>query len=262
LFVDANEIYLNNQGSIRADTTGGGGDIILRSPLILLRNGSNITTNAKGSNIPGGNIAIDTRFLVAGKSEDSNISANSEDFRGGNVSINAYSIFGIQPRLQPTPSSDITATGATDALSGTLDVTTAGIDPAAGLVELPTDFTDLSRLIATGCPANEGNSFVITGRGGLPPTPEQELDNDAEWQDRRRLTVGQHTPQMPTAETPTTRTPNRSAELTAKPKSYTPIIEATGWQRTPTGEIILVASTPDPTVQHPLKEPVNCKSRQ
>ncbi|BAY44497.1 filamentous hemagglutinin outer membrane protein [Scytonema sp. HK-05] len=254
LFVNANQIYLDNQGRIRADTTGGGGDIILRSPLILLRNGSNITTNAKGSNIPGGNIAIDTRFLVAGKSEDSNISANSEDFRGGNVSINAYSIFGIQPSPQPTPSSDITATGATDTLSGTLDVTTAGIDPAAGLVELPTDFTDLSRLIATRCPANEGNSFVITGRGGLPPTPEQELDDDAEWQDRRRLTVGQYTPQLPTPQTPTTNIPN--------PKSYTPIIEATGWQRTPTGEIILVATTPDPTVQHPLKQPVNCIGRQ
>jgi filamentous hemagglutinin family protein len=258
LFVDANRIFLNNAGSIRADTSGGGGNINLRSPLIVLRNGSNITTNATGSNIPGGNIGIDTRFLVAGKNEDSNISANSEDFRGGNVSINAYSIFGIQPRLQLTPSSDITATGATDALSGTLDVTTAGIDPAAGLVELPTDFTDLSRLIATGCPANEGNSFVITGRGGLPPTPEQELDDDAEWQDRRRLTVGQHTPhptpqtvrQRRKAEAPITHTPNS--------KSYTPIIEATGWQITSTGEVILVATTSEPTVQHLLKEPVNC----
>uniref|UniRef100_UPI00096351FF beta strand repeat-containing protein n=1 Tax=Scytonema sp. HK-05 TaxID=1137095 RepID=UPI00096351FF len=255
LFVDANQIYLNNTGSIRADTNGGGGgNINLRSPLILLRNGSNITTNATGSNIPGGNIGIDTRFLVAGKSEDSNISANSEDFRGGNVSINAYSIFGIQPRLQPTPSSDITATGATDALSGTLDVTTAGIDPAAGLVELPTDFADLSRLIATGCPANQGNSFVITGRGGLPPTPEQELDDDAEWQDRRRLTVPQQNEKLPTPHTPTTHTPN--------PKSHTPIIEATGWQITPTGVVILVATTPEPTVQHPLKEPVTCQRRQ
>ncbi|BAZ26213.1 filamentous hemagglutinin outer membrane protein [Kalymmatonema gypsitolerans NIES-4073] len=263
LVVDANQIYLNNTGSIRADTNGGGGNINLRSRLILLRNGSNITTNATGNNIPGGNIGIDTRFLVAGKSEDSNISANSQDFRGGNVSINAYSIFGIQPRSQLTPLSDITATGATSALSGTLNVTTAGIDPAGGLVELQTEFVDRSQLIATGCAANEGNSFVITGRGGLPPTPEQELDDDAEWQDRRRLTVGQHAPQLPRpqtvrqrrkAEAPTTHTPN--------PKSYTPIIEATGWQITPTGEIILVATTPDPTVQHPLNLPVNCQGRQ
>ncbi|MEI2577789.1 two-partner secretion domain-containing protein [Scytonema sp. PRP1] len=175
LFVDANQIYLNNAGSIRADTTGGGGNINLRSPLILLRNGSKITTNAKGSNIPGGNIEIDTQFLVAIPQENSDISANSEDFRGGNVSINAYSIFGIQPRLQPTPSSDITATGATDALIGIISVTTAGIDPAAGLVELPIEFVDTSRLIASSCIARRNQkqqgSFIITGSGGLPFRP-------------------------------------------------------------------------------------------
>ena len=261
LFVDANRIFLDNQGRIRADTSGGGGNINLRSRLILLRNGSNITTDAIGSNIPGGNIGIDTRFLVAGKSEDSNISANSVDFRGGNVSINAYSIFGIQPRFQATPSSDITATGATSALSGTLNVTTAGIDPAAGLVELPTEFVDPSRLIAAGCPANEGNSFIITGRGGLPPTPEQELDDDAEWEDRRRLTVRKHSPQQLTPHSRNIDTPNRSAQLTAFPKSYTPIIEATGWQKTSSGEIILVATTPELGVQHPLNLAVNCQGR-
>jgi filamentous hemagglutinin family protein len=262
LFVDANRIFLNNQGRIRADTSGGGGNINLLAPLILLRNGSNITTNATGNNIPGGNIEIDSRFIVAGKSEDSNISANSVDFRGGNVSINAYSMFGIQPRFQPTSLSDITATGANFALNGTINVTTAGIDPTSGLVELPTEFVDPSRLIATGCPANEGNSFIITGRGGLPPTPEQELDDDAEWQDRRRLTVGKLSPQQPTPHTVRQR---RKAEArsthTQDPKSYTPIIEATGWQRTPSGEIILVATTPDPTVQHPLKEAVTCIGR-
>jgi large exoprotein involved in heme utilization and adhesion len=65
LAVEANQIYLDNQGRIRADTTGGGGNINLRSPLILLRNGSRISTNATGDNIPGGNIDIDTDNLVA-----------------------------------------------------------------------------------------------------------------------------------------------------------------------------------------------------
>jgi large exoprotein involved in heme utilization and adhesion len=159
LFVDADRIFLNNGGRIRADTTGGGGNINLRSPFILLRNGSNITTNARGENIPGGNISIDTRFLIAVLNEDSNISANSRDFRGGNVRINAVSIFGIRPSPVSTPLSDITATGATSALPGTLDVTTAGLDPTSGLVALPTDLVDASGLIAQGCPADRGNSF-------------------------------------------------------------------------------------------------------
>jgi filamentous hemagglutinin family protein len=257
LFVDANRIFLNNQGRIRADTSGGGGNINLRSRLILLRNGSNITTNAIDPNIPGGNIGIDTRFLVAGKSEDSNISANSQDFRGGNVSINAYSIFGIQPRLTPTRSSDITATGATDALSGTLDVTIAGIDPAAGLVELLTYFVDRSQLIATGCAANEGNSFVITGRGGLPPTPEQELDDDAEWQDRRRLTVA-HPPQNSYSQNPLPASASRSRSQLSSPPVLVP---ATGWRISPTGEVTLVADTSEPTLQYPSKQLRICKGR-
>lgn len=257
LFVDADRIFLNNTGSIRADTSGGGGNINLRSPLILLRNGSNITTNATGSNIPGGNIAIDTRFLVAGKSEDSNISANSEDFRGGNVSINAFSLFGIQPRPQPTPSSDITATGATDALSGTIDITTAGIDPTSGLVELLINVVDLSDLIAQGCPANEGNSFVITGRGGLPPTPEQQLDDDADWQDRRRLTVAPSS-QNSSSENPLPATASRS-----RSQQSSPIVlqKATGWRISPTGDVMLVADTPEPTQQYPLNQLRMCKGR-
>jgi filamentous hemagglutinin family protein len=253
LFVDANQIYLDNQGRIRADTTGGGGNITLRSPLILLRHGSNISTNATGSNILGGNIGIDTRFLVAIPSENSDISANSEDFRGGNVSINAYSLFGIEPRLRPTPSSDITATGATLALAGTINVNTVIIDPTSGLVPLPTDVVDASRLIATGCAATQGNSFVVTGRGGLPPNPEQQLDDDAEWLDRRQLVVAQHT-QQPTDNSPTPHT--------LKPTAHTRLIEATGWQITPTGKVILVATTPDPTVQHPLHPPVACRLRE
>ncbi|MEP0872901.1 filamentous hemagglutinin N-terminal domain-containing protein [Trichocoleus desertorum AS-A10] len=275
LVVDANRIFLNNGGRIRADTAGGGGNINVRSPLIILRNGSNITTDATGRSIPGGNIAIDTRFIVAVPNEDSNISANSEDFRGGNVSINAVSLYGIQPSLTSTPLSDITATGATSTLSGTLDVTTAEIDPAAGLVALPTELVDSSRLIARGCAANQGNSFVITGRGGLPPTPEQQLDDDAGWRDRRRSAV---TPQQ----TDSGRDPNSNQRLGVENKKTrrqreflnstsniqgaeipSPIppsmTEATAWQVTPAGEILLTANTPGPTGQDAVNYPTVCR---
>ncbi|MHC5722199.1 MAG: hypothetical protein ACYTX0_61845, partial [Nostoc sp.] len=91
-----------------ADTTGGGGNISLRTPLLLLRNGSAITTNATGENIPGGNIDIDAKngFIIAVPQENSDISANSLDFRGGNVTINAQAIFGTQFRAFPTSASD------------------------------------------------------------------------------------------------------------------------------------------------------------
>ncbi|BAY47396.1 filamentous hemagglutinin family outer membrane protein [Scytonema sp. HK-05] len=256
LRVEANVIFLDNQAGITAATASGeGGNIDLNVRDVLLqRNNSPITASAAGTG-NGGNIRINTSSLVAVDNENSDIRANSVNARGGNVTINADGIFGIQFRPQDTPSSDITATGASSAQSGTVQLNIEQLDPSSGLVELPTTVVDVSRLIVTGCPANEGNSFVITGRGGLPPTPEQELDDNAEWQDRRRLVVAQQTPQQPTAaHTPTTHTPN--------PKSHTPIIEATGWQITSAGEVILVATTPDPTVQHPLKEPVNCIGKQ
>jgi large exoprotein involved in heme utilization and adhesion len=52
---------------------------------LVLRRGGNITTNAQGSNIPGGNITIDTDNLVAVPKENSDISANSEESFGGRV---------------------------------------------------------------------------------------------------------------------------------------------------------------------------------
>ncbi len=254
LFVDANQIYLNNGGRIRADTSGGGGDINLRSPLILLRNGSSITTNATGSNIPGGNITIDTDNLVAVPNENSDISANSRNFRGGNVTIRASGIFGIELREQLTPLSDITATGASSEFNGTIDLITPGIDPARGLAELPTGVVDASDAIAQGCPANEGNSFVVTGRGGLPPNPEQQLDDDAEWLDRRRLTVDQQT-------NPGTEGSQQHSEGrldTPHSAHHPPLIEATGWEMAPTGQVILTASVPNVTASNRWGQPVNC----
>jgi filamentous hemagglutinin family protein len=262
MFVEADRIFLDNGGRIRADTSGGGGDITLRSPLILLRNGSNITTNARGENIPGGNINIDTEFLVAVPNEDSNISANSQNFRGGNVRIEAIALYGIQPSFTSTPLSDITATGATSALPGTIDVTTGVIDPTSGLVALPTDLVDASGLIAQSCPADVGNSFVVTGRGGLPPTPAQELDDAAEWQDRSIITVAQ----QPNREGARNLTSETSAEASqprvgSQATTATSTVEATGWQRTATGEVILVVDTSDPTTQNSLHQSAVCNGR-
>ncbi|WP_017301782.1 filamentous hemagglutinin N-terminal domain-containing protein [Nodosilinea nodulosa] len=252
LFAEANRIFLDQQGSIRADTTGGGGNVNLRSPLIVLRNGSNITTNATGSDIPGGNVAIDTQFLVAVPGENSDISANSEDFRGGNVSINAFEIFGIQPRPSLTPLSDITATGATSSLSGAIAVTTAGVDFTSGLVALPTDLIDPSRLIAQGCPASQGNSFVVTGRGGLPPNPEQQLDDDADWQDRRRLVAR-------SASLPEPNLSPVNVSMSHGRPSTPPLIEATALQIAPNGAVRLVAPDAATAAHGPLSLSVACQ---
>ncbi|MGH8002057.1 MAG: filamentous hemagglutinin N-terminal domain-containing protein, partial [Brasilonema sp.] len=171
--VDANSINLN-RGTLSSDTVGAEGNITLgATDLVLLRRGSSITTNAKGANVIGGNININTNILAG--FENSDITANSDDFRGGNVIINTKGIFGLQFRDIPSPNtSDITATGATRELSGNVQITILDIDPTKGLIELPINLVDVSQQISTACTPGSRqsqSSFVSTGRGGLPMSP-------------------------------------------------------------------------------------------
>jgi filamentous hemagglutinin family protein len=250
LFVNANQIYLNNGGRIRADTSGGGGNIYLRSPLILLRNGSRISTNAIGINIPGGNINIDTDNLVAVPKENSDITANSEDFRGGNVTIRTNGIFGIEFREQLTSLSDITATGVNSEFPGTVNIITAGIDPSRGLAQLPTDVGDASDAIAQSCRDVRDSSFVVTGRGGLPPTPQQALGDDPRWRDWRTPAVVSHQPNAPRYGT----LPPSAHSASTK----SALVEATGWMFAANGQVILTASAPNVTSLNRWGQPVNC----
>ena len=253
LQVNANSIIVDRHGSVTAATASGEGgnlDLNIRD-FLLLRNNSQITTSVSG-NGNGGNIKINTGSIAAVPTENSDISANSANARGGNVTINASGIFGIQSRPQATPLSDITATGANSALSGIVQLNVNQLDPTSALAELSTTVVDPSRLIAQGCPATQGNTFVVSGRGGLPPTPEQQLDDDANWQDRRRLTVAQQ---------PDHKRSDRSVDA-SQSKSSPPIVEATGWQTSPSGAVILVAPLPTSMVQNPLNQPIACQGRQ
>ncbi|HCF28541.1 MAG TPA: hypothetical protein DEV81_15375, partial [Cyanobacteria bacterium UBA11049] len=64
LEVSARSIRLDNQALLSSDTIAGQGNIFLRSDDLILRRGSNITTNATGT-ATGGNINIDTDILAA-----------------------------------------------------------------------------------------------------------------------------------------------------------------------------------------------------
>ncbi|MBD2100351.1 filamentous hemagglutinin N-terminal domain-containing protein [Leptolyngbya sp. FACHB-261] len=254
LRVNADSIVIDCGSAITAATASGeGGNLDLNvKDVLLLRSNSQITTSAGGTG-NGGNMRIDAGSIVAVPTENSDIRANSVSARGGSVLINTSGIFGIQFRSQDTTSSDITTTGASSAESGTVQLNINQLDPTSGLVELSTTVADPARFIAQGCPATQGNSFVITGRGGLPPTPEQQLDDDAEWQDRRRLTVASQT---------TGGEVRSQGSAVRSRKLDSPILEATGWQVSPTGEVILVAATPEPIVQNPLNQSGVCKGRQ
>ncbi|MFB2895869.1 hypothetical protein ACE1CI_23415, partial [Aerosakkonemataceae cyanobacterium BLCC-F50] len=176
LKVTANSILIDNGGFLRARTTGGSeGNINLLSSSLIMRRGSEISTNATGK-ATGGNIIINTDVLAA--LENSDISANAEDSFGGRVIINAQGIFGTKFRPDTTPESDITATSKLGSqFSGVVQINTPEVDPSSGLVNLPENAVDVSRLVPKGCIARrkETGTFYITGNGGFQYRPGDGL---------------------------------------------------------------------------------------
>ncbi len=221
------DIVQLDAGAIDADTVTGGGNIFLRSRLAILRQGSHITTNAQGENVIGGNININVQVLTALKNSD--ISANSQDFCGGQVNIRAQGIFGIEFRDRPSEqTSDITATSERGAeFIGIVTVNTPELDPTAALVPLETNFFDPSGQITTGCQGNE-NSFTGVGRGGIPASP---TDPFAETRILTDLGNSQGDRIMP-----------NQSRIPAPANEY---IEATQWQLNEQGQVVLVAASPN-----------------
>jgi filamentous hemagglutinin family protein len=177
IIVNARSVELKNQSEINAQTTESqGGNIVFQDvDLLLLRTGSFISTTAgtdqAGGN--GGNITFDGKFIVGVANENSDISANAFTGRGGNVVLNAQGIFGIQPRPQLTPLSDITASSEFG-ISGTVTLNTPNTDPSRGTTTLPTGLVDTNALIANSCIARTSRQgrFTITGTGGVAAQPD------------------------------------------------------------------------------------------
>ena len=175
LEIDATSIVLSESARISGDAAAGQGDITLNTPDLILRRNSSISTNSAG-NDPGGNITIETENLVA--LENSDITANAQNSAGGVISITNQGTFGTEFRIMSTRESDITATGSSPALSGSVELESENTDPSAGLVELSTNVVNVAALIDQDpCLDSSKNSFVNIGRGGLPPNPSQPLSS-------------------------------------------------------------------------------------
>ena len=277
--VAANRILLDD-GRIAVTTAfGQGGNIRLQARDILLRRNSEITATAGSVSSPvsslppetaaffaplvtgvgdGGNIVIETDNLVA--LENSDIIANAQEGVGGRVSITARGIFGTQFRQEQTPRSDITATSALGPqFSGIVEINTPDAEPASGLVELPEQVTDPSDRIITGCAAEQGNSFTVTGRGGLPSDPAAGLLGRPLWWDARNpLPIARQETGRPIAERRFIPSPiaSASANSSQAPGYSAPIIEATGWRMNARGEVELVAQIPPAA---PWYKPARCQ---
>ncbi|MFZ1026803.1 MAG: S-layer family protein [Limnoraphis robusta] len=256
LTVEADSIRLNN-GSLRAETRlGNQGNITINSPDIQLRGGSQITTNSLETGT-GGNIRINSNQLVA--IENSDISANAQAGLGGQVIINADAVFGTQFRTQQTSASDITATSELGAeFSGTVELNNE-IDPAQGLVELPQTVVDPAALIAQdACKKCQYSSFVNTGRGGLPPSPQESLRSEETLVPLIELPpdIESRRNHSPSQRNRISRNDSRKSDQV----SSADILPARGWIRNQKGEVILVSYDPTRTgVQRQRQPTIQCQ---
>ncbi|NEP53570.1 MAG: S-layer family protein, partial [Moorea sp. SIO3C2] len=229
--INGNSIFLNNNGIITAETAGDQGNITLSSPDIRLFNESKITTDAQ--NAIGGNITIDTDILLGLGNSD--ITANAQLGPGGRITINAQRILGLEFRDRLTPDNDITATSD---LGPSFNI--SQIDPTSGLTELPASPVDAEAILANDLCGFEnnriagGSSFFITGKGGLPPTPEDPVINvhrTVGWRTRPGLASSSR---QALSQPPNVIQPQ-------PPQEKKVIIEAQGWVRAKDGTIILTA---------------------
>ena len=245
LQVTARSIELDNQGKLIAETAlGQGGNITLNiQDLLLLRHNSEISTNAgtahKGGD--GGNITINSPFIVAVPKEDSDITANAYTGRGGNINITTQGIYGLQFRPRRTPLSDITAS-SDFGVNGTVQINSA-FDVTQSVTNLPIELVDASNQIdqtcsPSGAATREGNRFVVTGRGGLPPSPNEPLQGES--------VVTHWVTLDPQAENQDGEATSAKLDSSAPVASGTPtkptLVEAQGWMYGANGEVILTAS--------------------
>lgn len=97
---------------------------------------------------------------------------------------------------------------------------------------MPVNLVDNTRLITSTCRdrGTQQNQFVVMGKGGLPPSPNEALDGDATWVDLRGSGASE------------------SGKMSELPLKNSPILEAQGWTVNFKGEVELVVRSPNPTL--------------
>jgi filamentous hemagglutinin family protein len=259
LTISADEIALN-RGELTAQTglssARTGANIQLQEvERLTLQNSSVISAEATG-NASGGNITIDAidGFIIANPNQDNDLIARAARGRGGNIQITAQGIFGVAEGIDQidTTTNDIDASSQFGA-AGTVTIDLTTTDPAQGLSELPDSPVDVAGLIDQNlCVVSRGSEFVITGQGGLPPTPNEVLSSEEIWEDWRLTALAE-----PTA-----------SNAAPSPRDYQPasdsqeIVEAQGWIIDADGKVVLTAEVPKPTPRgswaNGLNNQLNC----
>ena len=172
-----------DEGKIDAETaqTSGetGANINIKTDLLTLQNESQISATASGS-ANGGNVNIDAEFIIAFPDRNNDIIAAAARGEGGEINIIASGIFGITERSSTPPNNtnDLDASSQLG-LDGTVSINELEVNPAEALEDLPVEVIDVARLVAQNlCQQGRGSEFVVTGKGGIAPSPSETRDSN------------------------------------------------------------------------------------
>ncbi|NEP27282.1 S-layer family protein, partial [Moorena sp. SIO3I6] len=248
------------------------------SGLTTLDNNSLILADATGDGVTGGNITIDGGLLILFPSDGetgNDIFANAEGGQGGNITITLQGLFG-NFRLQegPTRFNDISAISFTGGSSfdGSVQID-AAVNPTQDPEILPTSIVDPSALIVANCPrsgkvaVDELGEFIVTGRGGLPPSPLDPINQRSVLVDWITLDTEEENIEETTS-TPTPevsylpmRGKRRAASTPTPARPKKKIVEAQGWTVGEDGTIILTAEPNTGTPKSNWYNPRSCGSK-
>ncbi|KST65762.1 two-partner secretion domain-containing protein [Mastigocoleus testarum] len=266
LEITANDLFLD-RGRLTAETGIGesaeGANITLTiQDLLRMDNESLISAEAFGT-ANGGNITINNPegFVIGLSFENSDISANANEGNGGNIDITTHNIFGLIFREQKTSESDITASSKFG-VNGQVTVNQLNVDPSSGLLELPSNLEGTTK-IKSGCAAAQGNNFIVSGKGGLPQSPDDLFTGKTT--NTELFDLVPNDSQISSNISASNRNINAEEQKNQVPKQNqvlekNKILEATGLVFDADGNVELVARIPEFNSHHSGIYSVSCKN--
>jgi large exoprotein involved in heme utilization and adhesion len=181
----ADAVRLQNGGKITVATSEAtAGNISIKAGnLLRLSNKSEISTSANNGKGDGGNITIEkpTTFVILedgdpNKNKGSQIVAQAKEGKGGAITIDSDFFFAPQDTCRDNSCVDASSLGG--GISGKVEITSPNANVVSGMLALSESFLDPTGLMSERCAARaveKISSFVVTGREGMPRSPDSLL---------------------------------------------------------------------------------------
>ncbi|AFY36514.1 filamentous hemagglutinin family outer membrane protein [[Leptolyngbya] sp. PCC 7376] len=219
---------------------GDGSDLTVNAgEALLLRDNSLLSTATRNGN--AGDINLTAPLIVGLPLENTDIVAQSLTGNDGRISITTQGLFGLRFRPQQTPKSDIVPGAELGGslgfgVSGIVEINSSKGEQNIFWIALLNRLKAPDKEISYTCDNSKGNTFTITGRGGLPPSPVGTLiQNRHFWIDMRTVSFENNGD---------AKIPSLSSD---QPVTQ-PLTATNGWHRTNASDIELISTAAKPPI--------------